>query len=604
MNMSKTTRTRLVLGLLITTLLPLSSSAYAACATSTANTLVFGYLASNAYDCLTLHTHDGDVTNFNGDYGSPNWMSGGWGIWQSVSMTAPGPAQVSATFHGTQQWDFVSPRDQTATIRDFSLTNVNLNPDNVQLKFQAQTGETSLNLNNSNIDFSNTPSFYAPVHFNLNATTGVSQISYWQGQVGSTSTINVSASSSLEFYRSGTTGGSVPPTSRLYFARPGNLADVNGGTLIINESNLLFTSDTATDGFAVRSGGTLEMKGFASRLETQQLTIADSTAYLRDNTHIAAKVASFQNAMISTGSGSTFTADAVKVTGVSTVQTTNYNSVSGLKTGLVTLADGSTTLNLTGSGLVEMQGIVYFNHGAINVKDTSVALFSTAAGNTNLVQGTFNVDQGAGVVIKDGHDVSQSATMTFTNNGYLDVVKGNYYAAGHSVIGGAGGIDVESDGVLAVDTNGKGSLSTTNALDLHSFSTTQLTINPLDLSSDLIDVQNDLLIDPLGLAKLHLLLEGDTVLTYGTKFVLFDYANSQGLHHFANLADGTKFGLGLNRYEILYDDPWYTGFGHAITLTTVAVPEPATWWLLGFGALALAGVRAQRARDAGARSAV
>ena len=596
MNVLRTGRAAVpILGLLTIAVLPLSSSAHAACFISTANTLVFGYLSSNAYDCLTLKTHDGDVTNFNGDNGSPNWMSGVWGNWQSVSMTAPGPAQVSATFKGTQEYDFTTPKAQSATIRDFSLTNVNLNPDNVQLRFQAQTGETSLSLDSSNIDFDNSPSFYAPVHFNLNANAGTSKLSYWQGQVGSTSTINVAASSSLEFFRSGTTGSSVPLASRLYFSQPGNLANVNGGTLIINESNLRFTSDTTTDGFAVRSGGTLEMKGFASRLETEQITVADSTAKLGDNTQVAAKVASFQNATISTGSGATFTADAVNVAGVSTVKTTNYNSISGLSTGLVKLADSATTLNLTGSGLVELQDQVYFNHGAINVKDTATVLFSTATGNTDLVQGTFTVDQGAGVVIKDGHSVTQSASMTFTNNGNVSVSNGEYYAGGYSTIGGAGSIDVDADGVLALDTNGKGSLATTNTLALNDFSTTRLTIDPLDLSSDLVDVQNDLLIDPLGLANLDLLVKGDAVLTDGTKFVLFDSANRQGLHHFAGLANGAVFGLGLNAYEIIYDDSWYTGPGYAITLTVV--PEPSTYLLFGLGFLGLAGVRALRGRS-------
>lgn len=589
MNLSRTIRTRPLPGLLLTALLAAPFSVYGVCLNRSANGLVWPNMSSNLYDCLTLNTAEGDVTNFNGDFGSPDWMAGGfYRNWQSVSMTSPGPTQVSATFHGTQEYDFISPKSQTATIRDFSLTNVALNPDNVQLMFHALTGETSLNLNNATIDFANTPSFYTPVRFNLNADGGTSQIKYWQGRVDSSSTINVSTGSSLEFFRS----GAVMPNNnndRLWFSQSGNLANVNGGTVIVNESNLLFMSDTSTDGFAIRNGGTLQLKGFDSKLETNKITVADSAANLGDNTHVIAGEASLRNASVSTGAGSTFAAGALYAAGASTVNTTNYNGSSGLVVGAMSLADNATTLNLTGNGSVDIQDLILFHHGTINVKDTAAVMFRTSD-QTDLVLGTLNVDQGANVTIAGGHIVTQDASMAFTNNGSLDVDNGTYVARGHSTIGGTGLIEVGLDGILAVDGHGQGLLTTTNTLDLANLSTTQLTINPLGLSSDLVDVQNNLLINAFALANLDLLVEGDTVLNYGTKFVLFDYANTQGSNHFAGLANGTIFGLGLNYYKILYDDPWYTGPGHAITLS-VDVPEPSILLLLGVGVGGLASRR-------------
>ena len=181
--------------------------------------------------------------------------------------------------------------------------------------------------------------------------------------------------------------------------------------------------------------------------------------------------------------------------------------------------------------------------------------------------------------------------MAFTNNGSFDVADGEYMASGDSAILGAGTIDIGLDAILAVDGHGQGSLTTTNSLTLRSFSTTRLTINPLARSSDFIDVQNDLFIDTLALANLDLLLEGDTLLNVGTKFRLFEYDNTQGSHHFAGLPDGAIFGLGLNRYRILYDDPAYNG--HAITLTS-AVPEPST--VLLFGAV-IGGLASWRRRN-------
>ena len=376
MNVSRTTRARSVLGLLLTALLAVSSSAYGADLVSTANTLVWPYLSSNAFDSTLLHTHEGDVTNFNGNNGSPNWMFGSFNRnWQSVTMTSPGPTQVSATFQGTQE-DYITPKAQTATIRDFSLTNVALNPNNVRLRFEAPSGQTSFNLNNATVDFTNTPSFYQPVQFNLNANGGTSQISYWQGQVGSTSTINVPASSSLEFFRSGDEHPSSN-NNRLWFSQPGNLANVNGGTVILNESNLRFISDTATDGFAIRNGGTLELKGPFAKLESDKITVDNSTATLGNTTHVIAKVTSFQDATVSTGAGSTFTTDALYAAGTSTVRTTNYADSSGLVAGALSLADNATTLNLTGDGIVDLQGAVFFHDGTINVKDTALLRFNT-----------------------------------------------------------------------------------------------------------------------------------------------------------------------------------------------------------------------------------
>jgi hypothetical protein len=418
MKLSRTTRTRPLLGLLLTALLTVSSSAYGADLVSSANSLVWPYLSSNAFDSTLLHTHEGDVTNFNGNNGSPNWTFGSFNRnWQSVTMTSPGPTQVSATFQGTQE-DYISPKAQSATIRDFSLTNVALNTDNVQLKFQAPSGQTSLNLNNATVDFTNTPSFYNPVQFNLNANGGSSQIKYWTGQVGSTSTINVAPLSSLEFFRSGDVNASSN-NNRLWFDQPGNLANVNGGTVIVNESNILFKSDTNTDGFAIRNGGTLELKGFKSKLETGKITVADSTATLGDNTHVIANVASFQNASVSMGAGSTFTTDALYAAGVSTVKTTSYSTTLSMVAGGLSLANNATTLNVTGDGIVQILTDVNFHGGTVNVRDTADLQFRT--GVTNLNHGTLNVDQGASVTVTDGHSVNQNATMNFTNNGLLNV---------------------------------------------------------------------------------------------------------------------------------------------------------------------------------------
>jgi hypothetical protein len=261
----------------------------------------------------------------------------------------------------------------------------------------------------------------------------------------------------------------------------------------------------------------------------------------------------------------------------------------------VSLADNATTLNVTGDGFVNIQTAVLFHGGTINVKETAEVMFR--AGVTDLRQGTLTVDQGASVTFSNGHIATQFGSLNFTNNGNLSVDKSEYYIDGSSpsTIGGRGYINLGIDGVLVVDGHGQGSLTTTNILDLTNLSTTRLTINPLAGMCDFIDVQNDLFIDAHGLSNLDLLVEGDTVLKYGTKFTLFDYANTQGKNHFAGLKNGKFFTLGLNNYRILYDDPAFNG--HAITLSAETVPEPSTLLLLGSGLGGLIYIR-RRSRTA------
>ena len=91
-----------------------------------------------------------------------------------------------------------------------------------------------------------------------------------------------------------------------------------------------------------------------------------------------------------------------------------------------------------------------------------------------------------------------------------------------------------------------------------------------------------------SLATLTLGVVNDTVLQPGEKFVLFDFNDGQTMvDHFSGLPDGSTLNLGKNVYEILYNDPDVKlGSTSFITLTSVVVPEPSTWTLLGLGAAA------------------
>jgi hypothetical protein len=114
-------------------------------------------------------------------------------------------------------------------------------------------------------------------------------------------------------------------------------------------------------------------------------------------------------------------------------------------------------------------------------------------------------------------------------------------------------------------------------------------LNPTALTSDQILIDNsarEFTID--NSARLELLLANDAALPVGTKFLLIDYPDWQVemLAHFQNLPDLSFLRLGLNTYQINYNDGDYRPADGStfITLTTVAVPEPSTFGLFAVGA--------------------
>ncbi len=79
--------------------------------------------------------------------------------------------------------------------------------------------------------------------------------------------------------------------------------------------------------------------------------------------------------------------------------------------------------------------------------------------------------------------------------------------------------------------------------------------------------------------------------------MLFDFSDSQIINtNFKDLTNGASFALGLNTYEILYNDPDVQPGGSTSFITLTTVPEPSTGALLGLSVLALAGAGLGRRR--------
>lgn len=135
---------------------------------------------------------------------------------------------------------------------------------------------------------------------------------------------------------------------------------------------------------------------------------------------------------------------------------------------------------------------------------------------------------------------------------------------------------------------GHNTLNTTNELNMGAASTLQMTLDLLALTSDQLLIDNsarEFTINNSAILSLNIV--NDMVLAFGTKFLLINYPDWQGGMgaHFNGLSEGTVFALGLNSYQINYNDADYLPAQGSTFITLTTIPEPTTSALLGLACL-------------------
>lgn len=155
-------------------------------------------------------------------------------------------------------------------------------------------------------------------------------------------------------------------------------------------------------------------------------------------------------------------------------------------------------------------------------------------------------------------------------------------ALGSARIAGAGSITLQGalDFTLGSPTNrAKNSLTTGNKLEFNSTAVVRMTMDPTGLTCDRLICSNS--IDLNSKPALNLSVVNDQPLSPGTKFCLIDYRDYKGeftilgrSSRFAGYTNLSYFNLGLNTYQIRYDDNTYQpGSQQFVTLTVVANPD-------------------------------
>jgi hypothetical protein len=558
-----------------------------------------------AYNAIEFQTGNNGVLwvdqnmSFNGD--SIN------AVFTTTSFVSDSTNRVSASLLGTDE--FIDPIDgRVFVVQNFFLNNVDFdtgsaNPGAVQLEIQARNGgDMILGLANSSLTGLETPKFYNPSRLYFNVS-GSSQISSWIGTIGSAASLDVAAGSTFLIKDSGNLAA-VPPSETLNFGYDPNYANVNNATLALDTSNVRWGSTSGSGSeMTFSNNATLELIG-QSKLRTHDLTLQNSALAMSNNTRIdVINGMTLDNSTITAASGAVIDVATLTAQGLSSVAA---NGVA-VRAGTLDLTTPGSTLVLVDDvdGLAETRvgggGVLFPTAGAVTTLSNRSVLTISDSGMV-LNERSVLVNGPRGFIDMPGSTFVMDGSATFTNNRDFTVrggiTAGTAQFGTNSVIGGDSGSTIRLESAVTFDaaTRAQNSLTTSNELFLNSTNTViTMYLNPTTMTSDQFILGGELNID--SDATLNVGVIDDMLLALGEKFVLFDFKDSQTMgNHFKDLTDGSTFSLGLNTYEILYNDPDVQPGGSTSFITLTTVPEPSTWALLALGGAAAIG-RAMRRRS-------
>jgi len=528
-------------------------------------------------------------------------------VFTTTSFVSDSTNRVSASLLGTDE--FITPVDgRIFAVQNFFLNNVDFDtgsttPGAVKLEIQARNGgDMILGMANSSLTGLETPKFWGPARLYFNVS-GSSQISSWSGNMASATTLDVASGSTFRIKDSGSLTA-VFPVETLNFSTDANYANVNNATLILDTSNVRWGSGAGSGSeMTFSNNATLELIG-QSKLRAHDLTFVNSALAMSNNTRIDVLYNMvLDNSTVTAASGAAIHVATLTARGTSSVAA---NGVA-VQAGTLDLTTPGSTLVLVDDvdGLAETRvgggGVLFPTTGAATTLSNRSILSITDSGMV-LNQRAVLINGPLAILDMPGSLFAMDGSATFTNNRDFTVragtVAGTAQFGTNSVIGGGSGSTIRLDSAVNFDpaTRAQNSLTTSNELFLDSTNTViTMYLNPTMMTSDRFVLNGQLNID--SDATLNVAVTNDVVLALGEKFVLFDFSDSQTMgNNFKDRTNGSTFSLGLNTYEILYNDPDVQPGGSTSFITLTTVPEPSTCALLGVASLALAGQVVRRRR--------
>ncbi|MFM1903416.1 MAG: hypothetical protein RLZZ440_1316 [Planctomycetota bacterium] len=567
------------------------------------------------------------------NYTDINWMNSGYGAWEHLrfrsadSTTRPAYMAGYVASGADFNYEGLGGQKPQLTVRAVELDGVTLTPMNVQTQLEAASGSVTFTLNNGGFDVSNSPSLLTPTFISTTpltvAATGTSNVLHsWTGVIAAPTTLSVASGTALQLVRCGDIGNLSTASAQLRWSSVDNAFDINGGSLDLSFSGMLFYSDpvptvtggVVTAGLVVRNGGSLQISGRDDTESYSKLTmhggllIDNSTVTLGPSNRIefASGQLHLANATVQVASGGRVTNenDATVVSGTSTINVVNDEQ--GFTAADLRVADSSSKLVVQGGGVAAVRSL-FLDGGQVDVAtDSTLVLAPYNNQPTNFTPGG-TISLAATATL----DIPRLVSFSMDNNGTVTPIQ----TAANSTIVVAGdfiGKGDIGDGILFVTDGGllahAGLTSSTlevGELIMKFDAVTEASLDPTALTSDTV-VCDDLTLEaifPSIAPTLTLAVDNDTPLPLGTKFTLFDYvtANTVGAFYFKDRAPGSTFTLGLNDYQIDYQDASLGGT--AITLTVVPEPLAAASIGLGLAFSLVVRQRQRRLRRAGHSSA-
>jgi autotransporter-associated beta strand protein len=440
-------------------------------------------------------------------------------------------------------------------------------------------------------------------------------------------------------------------------------AALNGGTLGVGSANALGSSGTISFG-----GGTLQFSASNTTDYSGRFSNAASQQYSIDtngrNVTLASNLTSSGGSFTKLGSGTLTLAGANSYNGGTTISagrlvgTTSTslpgNIVNNAEVEFVTNGGNySFSGNVSGTGtLIKSGGDELVLDGVNSYTGGTIVTAGTIFGTPDSLQGPIanggvvafagsgayaGVISGVGSLEVRGGDIAFGGTSAYT--GATTVLGGSRM----SVNGGLGNtaVSVQGGGTLGgsgsiggpVLVDGLGTLSPGNSIASLAVGATTFTGTSefvggstfeyeydssaaLSVGADLLVVSGNLTIESGAVLTLADLAGSPTPFAdYSTIFALINYSGAwnNGLFTFngTTLADGSRFFVGSQEWEIDYNRPSSTGLANytgdylpsSSFIAITAVPEPTTIALTGVAALALGAGAIRRARKARQASA-
>lgn len=531
--------------------------------------------SSSTIDCVTFETSStcGSLILL----GDVNWKNPGLLPWKNTAWEAPPGPQVPATILGLGK----TP-PHVITVKTLTLRNVDMDSDGNRFRLDGDGDTSSLILENGRLDCEyQLPIILATAPFDLKATSGMNTLYSLDGYLSAPTSLKVSPGASLKFDYCGSLAAGLPNQFRCYFDDDTNHGDVDGGTLELHYSHVIFNDEAGE--LAVRNGGSLTLSGAGSRLRTDRLRISGSTMQLGlGGVGVEASALTLGNADVNLAESATITATFASVTGSTTVR---IDGGPGTTTGLfgsVEINGENSELILAGDGAATLQSLYLQGSSSPNprVRLTESADLRLVGFINDWTDGTLEI-AGATSSLEVAAGSALFSVIPIECQGGI-FVGGSMYARG--VIGGTGLLRVDGGGDLGITDVAEvdaGTLTVGGPVAFLPESRLSIQVYPTLNQSQRLIAQTSVAVSAFAHLNIYVDPDTDASLPVGTRFGVIDYPGVDDFTgHFwksddtGPLLPGDLITSGQNTYRIAYHDPEFDPGNPTMVTLTVVDPDP------------------------------